>query len=676
MEKLHALMICYLLFHHTLEVVNGAKCYGSEAGNISYAQNRQSLFSTLPNKVVTNGGFYNASLGQYPNRVYALGLCEKYYEQKACFRCLESLTLETQTSCGDIMNSFVWSSDDEDRFWCLIRSSNQSYGNFELIPPSIKPSPDHIGASTDITHFMQQWEYTVNKTLEAATEADTSSVHKYYSIVKAEFTEYPHVYMMMQCTPDITSRDCKQCLGDCVKYFREQFRGRTGGMASFPSCLFRWDLLSFHSAFGNVTRVPALDRTQAQEKKSSMPENKGRCMHWGIIGFTFVILTFTNLLVFIGFYKVNAKRRKLSNGINDMFYTNLQDQFEYFDMEQIRIWIFQFRFSLSSNMLIQMVSLCYRMILSATADFSTENKLGQGGFGTVYKGILLNGKEIAVKRLTRGSEGGVEFRNEVSLLIRLQHKNLVKLLGFCNEKDEEILVYEFVPNSSLDRFIFDEEKRSLLTWEVRFKIIEGIARGLVYLHEDSQLKIIHRDLKASNILLDAEMNPKVADFGTARLFDTNETQAETKRIAGTRGYMAPEYLNHGQISAKSDVYSFGVVLLEMISGRRNNSFVGEGIAAFAWKRWIEGRPDVIIDPLLAQKPSNEIIKLIQTGLLCVQQNATKRPTMSTVIVWLGSEANIIPSPKAPAFTVSHSQSEDGTTSMSNVLTELSCVELI
>ncbi|KAL0845589.1 hypothetical protein Bca101_018835 [Brassica carinata] len=644
MEKFPALMICYLLFHQTLEVVDGAKCYGSLAGNSSYAQNRQSLFSTLTNKVVTNGGFYNASLGQYPNRVYVLGFCEKYYEQKACLSCLESLTLDTQTRCGDSMSSFVWTSDDEDRFWCLIRSSNQSFGNFELVPPSIKPNPDHIGPAIEMTFFMQQWEYTVNKTLEAATKADTSSVHKYYSIVKAEFTEYPHVYMMMQCTPDITSQDCKHCLGDCVEYFREQFRGRTGGMASFPSCLFRWDLLSFHSAFGNVTRVPALDRPQDQEKRSSIPEKKGRCVHWEIIGVTFVVLTFTNLLIFIGFYKVNARRRKLSNGINE--YADSDGQF--------------------------MLPYDLGMIISATADFSSENKLGQGGFGTVYKGILLNGKEIAVKRLTRGSEGGVEFRNEVSLLIRLQHKNLVKLLGFCNERDEEILVYEFVPNSSLDRFIFDEEKRSLLTWEVRFKIIEGIARGLVYLHEDSQLKIIHRDLKASNILLDAEMNPKVADFGTARLFDTDETQAETKRIAGTRGYMAPEYLNHGQISAKSDVYSFGVVLLEMISGRRNNSFVGEGIAAFAWKRWVEGRPDIIIDPLLVQKPSNEIIKLIQIGLLCAQQNATKRPTMSTVVVWLASEAITIPSPKAPAFTVSHSQSEDGTTSMSNVLTELSC----
>ncbi|WZZ41370.1 hypothetical protein YC2023_037629 [Brassica napus] len=590
-----------LFFLQTLEVVNGAKCYGSLASNSSYAQNRRDLFSTLTNKVLTNGGFYNASLGQYPNRVYALGLCARGFKPKACLSCLQGLTLETQKDCPNIMDSFIWGSDDEDRVSCLVRSSNHSFGNLELSPPVTGISPDHIEPSINMTLFMQQWEYTVNNTLVAATKANTSSVHKYYSAVKAEFTAFPNVYMLTQCTPDITSQDCKQCLVACLKYFREQFRGRTGGMVSLPSCFFRWDLFSFHGVFDNVTRFSALPRPQLQEKGSSIPNKK-----------------------------------------------------EYSDSDgQLML-----RFNLD-------------MILLATADFLPENKLGQGGFGTVYKGTLLNGKEIAVKRLARGSEGDIEFRNEVLLLTRLQHKNLVKLLGFCNEGDEEILVYEFVSHSSLDRFIFDEEKRSLLTWEVRFKIIEGIARGLVYLHEDSQLKIIHRDLKTSNILLDAEMNPKVADFGTARLFETDETQAETKRIAGTRGYMAPEYLNHGQISAKSDVFSFGVVLLEMISGQRNNSFEGEGIALFAWKRWAEGRPEVIIDPLLVKNSSVEIIKLIQTGLLCVQENATNRPTMSSVMVWLGSETITIPLPKAPAFTESHSQSEEGAMSMSNVFTELS-----
>ncbi|CAH8384103.1 unnamed protein product [Eruca vesicaria subsp. sativa] len=407
------------------------------------------------------------------------------------------------------MDSFIWGNDYGETVSCLVRSSNHSFGNIELSQPITSTSLNHFGQSVNLTLFMQQWESTVNMTLKAATKANTSSVHKYYSAVHAKFTEFADVYMMMQCTPDITSQDCKQCLGDSVKYFREQFRGKTGGMASFPSCLFRWDLYAFQGAFVNITRVSAIRPSQAQEKGSSIPEKKGISMHTRTITII-VVFIFINLLVFIGICKAKARRRKLINGLNGC-------SVEYSGSDGH----FMLRFDLS-------------MILTATADFSPENKLGQGGFGTVYKGILLNGKEIAVKRLTRGSEGGIEFRNEVSLLTRLQHKNLVKLLGFCNEADEEILVYEYVPNSSLDRFIFDEEKRPLLTWEVRFKIIEGIARALVYLHEDSQLKIIHRDVKASNILLDEEMNPKVADFGTARLFDTDETRAETKRIAGTR----------------------------------------------------------------------------------------------------------------------------------------------
>ncbi|ESQ38140.1 hypothetical protein EUTSA_v10028504mg [Eutrema salsugineum] len=635
-----------LLFLQTLEVVNADLCFGSSFnGNGSYAQNRRKLFSNLANKVVSNGGFYYASLGQNPNRVNAIVLCARGYKRQDCLSCVETLAQLTQSTCLNRTDSFIWGNNNEDSVSCLVRSSNRStFGNLELRPHATSPHENRIDPSRNMTLFMQEWEATVNRTLEAATKADTSSVHKYYSAVEAGFTEFPNVYMLMQCTPDITSEECKRCLGDCVTFYRRQYRGRQGGMASFPSCFFRWDLYTFHGAFDNVTRVPAPPRPHAPEMGSSITDKKGRSIWYTII----VVFTFINLLVFIGFFKVNARRRKLNKRIN-------VGSAEYSDPDGQ----FMLRFDLD-------------MILMATNDFSSENKLGQGGFGTVYKGILLNGIEIAVKRLTRGSEeGGMEFKNEVSLLTRLQHKNLVKLLGFCNEGDEEILVYEFVPNSSLDHFIFDEEKRSLLTWEVRFKIIEGVARGLVYLHEDSQLKIIHRDLKASNILLDAEMNPKVADFGTARLFDTDETRAETRRIAGTRGYMAPEYLNRGQISAKSDVYSFGVMLLEMISGQRNNSFEGEGLAAFAWKRWREGRSEIIIDPFLVENPSNEINKLIHIGLLCVQENATKRPTMSSVIVWLGSETITIPLPTAPAFTWNQSQSEDGTMSMSNIFTELS-----
>ncbi|KAL0012491.1 hypothetical protein SO802_007599 [Lithocarpus litseifolius] len=290
----------------------------------------------------------------------------------------------------------------------------------------------------------------------------------------------------------------------------------------------------------------------------------------------------------------------------------------------------------------------------ATQNFSDANKLGGGGFGTVYKGRLTTGEEIAVKRLSKNSsQGEVEFKNEVVLVARLQHRNLVRLLGFCLEGDERLLVYEFVPNASLDRFIFDPIKRVQLNWEKRYKIIGGIAGGLLYLHEDSQFRIIHRDLKASNILLDAYMNPKISDFGMARLFQLDQTQGNTSRIVGTYGYMPPEYVLHGHFSVKSDVFSFGVLVLEMVTGQKNNTFCGEengeGLLNYAWNKWRDGTTSNLVDPTLRTDSTTEILKCIHIGLLCVQENVVKRPTMASVVLMLSSDSMTLSVPLQPAF---------------------------
>ncbi|PWA58939.1 S-locus lectin protein kinase family protein [Artemisia annua] len=304
-----------------------------------------------------------------------------------------------------------------------------------------------------------------------------------------------------------------------------------------------------------------------------------------------------------------------------------------------------------------------RVLEFATDGFANKNKLGQGGFGPVHKGILPGGQEVAVKRLSKTSgQGLVEFKNEMILIAKLQHRNLVRLLGYCIEGEERMLVYEYMPNKSLDSFLFDETKKAELDWKKRFNIIEGIARGLLYLHRDSRLRIIHRDLKVSNILLDEEMNPKISDFGMARIFGGNQNEANTNRVVGTYGYMSPEYAMEGLFSVKSDVYSFGVLLLEIISGQRNNSFRtpdSTNLIRHAWKLWKEGKPEELIDPLILDSCNKtEALQCIHVAMLCVQSSAVQRPTMSSVVFMLEGENTSLPQPNELDMTSLNSAEMD------------------
>ncbi|KAH9673669.1 Receptor-like serine/threonine-protein kinase SD1-8 [Citrus sinensis] len=295
-------------------------------------------------------------------------------------------------------------------------------------------------------------------------------------------------------------------------------------------------------------------------------------------------------------------------------------------------------------------------IANATDNFSINNKLGEGGFGRVYKGTLVDGQEIAVKRLSKISEQGLnELKNEVILFSKLQHRNLVKLLGCCIQGEEKLLIYEFMPNKSLDYFIFDQTKRELLDWSKRFHIICGTARGLLYLHQDSRLRIIHRDLKTSNVLLDHDMNPKISDFGLARTFGGDEIEGSTNKVIGTYGYMAPEYATDGLFSVKSDVFSFGILVLEIVSGKRNRGLYNSdnkfNVIRHAWNLWNKGMPWQLIDACYQESCNpDEVIRCIHISLLCVQHHPEDRPSMPSVILMLGSDS-VLPQPKQPGFLV-------------------------
>jgi hypothetical protein len=310
----------------------------------------------------------------------------------------------------------------------------------------------------------------------------------------------------------------------------------------------------------------------------------------------------------------------------------------------------------------------FNTIAMSTNSFSDNNKLGEGGFGIVYKGVLVEGQAIAVKRLSKNSGQGVEeFKNECRLIAKLQHRNLVRLLGCCVEIEEKMLIYEYMENRSLDSILFHKEKSALLDWKTRFNIICGIARGLLYLHQDSRFRIIHRDLKASNILLDKEMTPKISDFGMARIFGGDQTEANTMRVVGTYGYMAPEYAMDGLFSAKSDVFSFGVLVLEIVSGKKNRGFYymnnQENLLGYAWKLWREEKGIEMIDSATSNSySSDELLRCVQVGLLCVQEHAEDRPTMATVVLMLNSESTTLPQPKNPGFCLGRRAETDSSSS--------------
>ncbi|XP_051193467.1 receptor-like serine/threonine-protein kinase SD1-8 [Lolium perenne] len=305
------------------------------------------------------------------------------------------------------------------------------------------------------------------------------------------------------------------------------------------------------------------------------------------------------------------------------------------------------------------------VILASTDSFAAESKLGEGGFGPVYLGRLEDGQEVAVKRLsTKSSQGVEEFKNEVKLIAKLQHKNLVRLLGCCIDGDERLLVYEFMPNNSLDTFIFDAEKRKLLEWNKRFEIILGIARGLLYLHEDSRFKIIHRDMKASNVLLDRNMVPKISDFGIARMFGGDETTAYTLKVIGTYGYMSPEYAMEGVFSIKSDIYSFGVMVLEIVSGKKIRGFyhadLGLNLCGYAWMLWKEGRSSELLDEAMGSSCDHgQVRRCIQVALMCVDIQPRNRPVMSTVVMMLASENTTLPEPNEPGVNAGRNTSDTG-----------------
>uniref|UniRef100_A0A0D3G0D3 non-specific serine/threonine protein kinase n=1 Tax=Oryza barthii TaxID=65489 RepID=A0A0D3G0D3_9ORYZ len=309
----------------------------------------------------------------------------------------------------------------------------------------------------------------------------------------------------------------------------------------------------------------------------------------------------------------------------------------------------------------------YSELRSATENFSSSNRLGEGGYGAVYKGKLTDGRVVAVKQLSQTShQGKKQFATEIETISRVQHRNLVKLYGCCLEGNNPLLVYEYMENGSLDKALFGTEKLTI-DWPERFEICLGIARGLAYLHEESSIRVVHRDIKASNVLIDANLNPKISDFGLAKLYDDKKTHVSTK-VAGTFGYLAPEYAMRGHMTEKVDVFAFGVVLLETLAGRPNYDDTLEEdkiyIFEWAWELYENNNPLGLVDPKLKEFNREEVLRAIRVALLCTQGSPHQRPPMSRVVSMLAGDVEVPDVLTKPSY-ITEWQIKGGNTSFAN-----------
>eukprot|EP00253_Pinus_taeda_P036649 PITA_36649 len=551
--------------------------------------------------------------------VYGLFQCRADLTVDQCDACWQWATTSIRQGCGNSISASTWP------FHCFLRYENYNFiGKLDTgFGSNNQDDFGHDGTEVFIPGDFQESAKNLlnNLSAKAATEAKRSA----YGTSLDSLSQT--IYGLVQCTRDLTTDDCNECLSSSINSIFAS-RLTAGDKYWSRSCIFRYQIYPFYNSSLQLPPVPPGGAANYS------PQNKSSDKR------TYLILGVVGALVLGIIIGVFATARRLKSAIAPRGYQDHREE---------------------NTLLVNDRPIVFTMetLVAATRNFHDDNKLGEGGFGPVYKGTTQHGKEIAVKKLSlKSTQGRKEFLNEIKLVAKIQHKNLVNLLGCCAQESERLLVYEYLPNKSLDKVLFDPNKRKRLDWRKRYNIIMGVARGLVYLHEDSPLRIIHRDIKASNILLDEQLNPKIADFGLARLFSEDETHVNT-RVAGTYGYMPPEYAMQGQLSVKADVYSFGVLLLEVITGRKNTDYnlspEMQILLGWAWRSYQGGNIVQLIDPAIIETcDETQASRCIHVGLLCTQPESHLRPLMSTVNLMLSTDSvKLLPDPTKPAFVNSY-----------------------
>ncbi|XP_010027455.2 cysteine-rich receptor-like protein kinase 42 [Eucalyptus grandis] len=563
---------------------------------------------------VTDGRWGNYSLASPPTAVYGLAQCHGDLIETDCLLCFA----ESRTRIPRCLPSFGRLYLDG----CFLR-----YDGYDFYNETVDPTHDMLNCSSNSTVPAERAAEFSKRVDQVLRNVSASAVQNGGFAVAGEdgAKGATGVYALAQCWSTLDAGGCRVCLENAVSKARNctpagEARAMNAG------CFLRYSTTKFYS-------VPVSGGPSRVRITVAIASSAAAAISLVLIG------------TYIG-YKKYSKEKLVRHSLMRLP-ASVRKSSLYFKYETLE---------------------------KATDFFHDSRKLGQGGAGSVYKGILPDGKVVAVKRLVFNTRQWVDdFFNEVNLINGIQHKNLVRLLGCSIEGPESLLVYEYIPNRSLDQVLFVNDATHVLTWEERLRIITGTAEGLAYLHGGCGVKIIHRDIKSSNILLDENLMAKIADFGLARCIAPDKSHLSTG-IAGTLGYMAPEYLVRGQLTEKADVYAFGVLVLEILSGRKSSIFAqgSDSVLQSVWKHYKSNNLAACVDPALRGKfPVQEASDVLQISLLCTQASMELRPTMSGVVEMLRKRDHAVPEPKQPPFLNASVLSDESSTRSSYTHTWLS-----
>ncbi|KAK9049261.1 hypothetical protein SSX86_031772 [Deinandra increscens subsp. villosa] len=571
--------------------------------DIFFLRNLNNTISSL-RRQLANGTVHQAVARTLINgeTVYGLAVCRQYLSGSACLKCLDTATKEARVQCG-IKNGARTIYDD-----CEFRYENHDFYTEANVG-------GNVGLCNNKTSSQPTFLQIVTKLLSDLRVATPRMPGFYAASTRKVTGSNVTVYAIAQCHINISQSACAECLSirsttlsNCLPYI--------SGRAIEAGCFMRYSNTAFFRDNQTTDLTPFLKSGKSSTKKAIIG---------GVTGGVGMLLLVVIFLLWHFSKKSHDRRKDMSTGATEL----LQGPMAY----------------------------THNNLINATNNFSKENKVGEGAFGEVYKGTLNDGEVVAIKKTAMPSKGRKAlFSNELKIISNVHHRHLIRLLGYCNKGSHDLfLILEFMENGSLDKFLYGE-KRGSLNWRQRFDIIFGVARGLAYLHEQYHVTIVHRDIKASNILLDNDLQPKISDFGLVRLLPEDKTHISTK-VAGTFGFVAPEYAIHGQVSEKVDTYSFGVLVLEIISGKRctdgiENGSVTLNLIDYAWDLYENGIQvnliDVTLDP--SEYVQEDVKKLIELSLMCTQSQASTRPSMSEIVSILSDRSPEQIQPLRSTFT--------------------------